>query len=825
MIREPTRSGAARRAFYAGVAVTSAATLMLQIIETRILSVIAWYHLAFLVISVGMLGLTVGAVWVYLRAERFAGGTIAAHLSRNALAFSLTSVAGLVVQMTIPAVVGPAAAAVVAWVELILVLAVPFAFAGVVVSLALTRSPYPVPVVYAVDLAGAALGCVGVLLLLNTLDGPSAVIAVAGLAAAAAVLFSMADGRPLRSLRGTAALCVLLMLLAAVNAASPVGLRPLFMKGRIESTPPSFSRWNSFSRVGLYEVEERWPAMWGPSPHFDRARWPVEQKQLTIDGDAGTVMYHLPAGLESAGFLRYDVTNFAHYVRSYDRAAVIGIGAGRDLLSARLFGVADITGIELNPIFTSLLTKNPRYRSYAGIDTMGIRFETAEARSWMAASSESFDLIQMSLIDTWAATGAGAFTLSENGLYTVEAWQIFFDRLTPHGVLTVSRWMGPGRAWEAARLLSLALEAGRRAGTESPRDHVLVVRSGRVVTLLYSRSAFSDTELAAARGSADRLGFEMLVEPDAAPADPVLAAVIRNDGHLDTAPELTSSPFDFRAPTDDRPFFFNQLRLDRPIRSFRAVRRMGGMGVASGNLSATITLAGLFCLAVLAVALTILLPLRSALHDVGGRLIALGSAYFGLIGVGFMSIEIALLQRMSVFLGHPIYSLSVVLFSIIVSAGAGSLISGVAPLDSQRRFAVWWGSVSCYLLLLSVMLGPVLERFDAAGLPVRVAIAVAVIVPAGTLMGWGFPTGMRLAESLDARPTPWFWGINGAAGVLASIGVVGVSLVYGIRASLVAGAGCYLLLLPVATLLQAQTVEAPEPRDIPIRNPLPETAG
>jgi hypothetical protein len=191
---------------------------------------------------------------------------------------------------------------------------------------------------------------------------------------------------------------------------------------------------------------------------------------------------------------------------------------------------------------------------------------------------------------------------------------------------------------------------------------------------------------------------------------------------------------------------------------------------------------------------TIVIPLRHATADVGRRLVWGGTAYFLLIGVGFMSIEIGLLERMSVILGHPIYALSIVLFSLILATGVGSLLSDWLPLDRGMKFAAWSAVLGGYLFALPVWLPQVADAFAGAALPVRGGMCVLVIFPAGLLMGYGFPTGMRLIAAVDRRPTPWFWGINGAAGVLASSLAVATSIALGISTTLWIGAACYLLL-------------------------------
>ena len=223
---------------------------------------------------------------------------------------------------------------------------------------------------------------------------------------------------------------------------------------------------------------------------------------------------------------------------------------------------------------------------------------------------------------------------------------------------------------------------------------------------------------------------------------------------------------------------------------------------------ATITLLLLLLISLIFVMAAIVVPLRSALKDVGFLVTTRGTLYFALIGTGFMMVEIALLQRMTVFLGHPIYSLSVLLFSLILTTGLGSFLSEQLTLHNRARMAVWASLTGAYLLILPLVLSELFVAFNHATLSARIAICVASITPAGLLLGFGFPTGMRLIAAIDSRPTPWFWGINGAAGVLASIGAIAISLELGITATLILGALCYFLLIPVSlALFQPQPIK------------------
>ena len=244
--------------------------------------------------------------------------------------------------------------------------------------------------------------------------------------------------------------------------------------GSIRSSNIYDIKWNSFSRIAAAMPIMGPPYLWGPSPVMPRGS-AIEQRELTIDGMAGTWMPKYSDAPGRMDFLRYDVTNLAYYARHEGRSAVIGVGSGRDMLSAYLFGFRDITGVELNPIFVDLLTNPAKLRAYAGVaDLPGTRFVVDDGRSWFARTQEKFDLIEMSMVDTWAATGAGAFSLSENGLYTVEGWKTFLSALKPNGLFTVSRWHSPRSTVELGRVVSLAvaaLDGTRRRSSQRPHLH------------------------------------------------------------------------------------------------------------------------------------------------------------------------------------------------------------------------------------------------------------------------------------------------------------------------------------------------------------------
>src|SRR5438552_761869 len=608
--------------FYVALGLVTAATLMLQIIETRIISVTSWYHLAFFVISIAMFGLTAGAVFVYLRKERFRPERLSYDLAVATLAFALTTDLAILVQLTLVTGASPSVTSLMAWAEFTLCLAFPFFFSGVVVSLALTRSPYPIGKVYGADLIGAAVGCIGALVLLNMTSGPSAVLwvgAVIGLAAlgfasSAVGKFHESASLGAKLFRYRHSILSACLLFAIANTLTTHGVRPTIIKDHLEAPADlAYDRWNSFSRITVAQGDTAPPTMWGPSPRLPRST--IEHRALNIDGGAGTSIYRFDGNLASLEFLRYDVSNLAYAIPNLKTGAVIGVGGGRDVLSQRLFGVTDVTGIEVNPIIIDLLKH--RFSDYTAIATLdGVKFEVDEARSWFARTPRFFDVIQMSLIDTWAATGAGAFTLTENGLYTVEAWQRFLGRLTPGGLFTVSRWYAPGEVNETGRLVSLGVATLLANGAAEPRRHLLLAAAGNVATLIVTKSPLSPAALGALNDAADANEFTVLLSPNTSAPSVVLETIISAPDRRALHQATTGFYLDLTPPTDARPFFFNQLRF-AVLFDADVFSHFTHTGVFAGNLVATLTLAMLVLISVALVAATIIVPLQPTVREAG----------------------------------------------------------------------------------------------------------------------------------------------------------------------------------------------------------------
>lgn len=808
-------SGIRKPPFLSGVFLITFSSLLFQILQTRIMSVISWYYLAFFAISVAMLGMTVGAVWVYLRREHFQPALLPITLSNFALLTALSMPASMILVFCLITSPALSLTTVVSWALLLTFMAMPYVFAGVVVSLALTRSPFPIGQVYGVDLLGAALGCVSALVLLNLVDGPSAVIlagAISGVSSWAFAASASAEDRQLLQSkpwwRKPATAVAALLALALFNALSPVGFSPILVKNYVDFSGKygHFEKWNSYSRVRVSRPRMMFPELWGPSPKLP-ANTLVPEVVIGIDGLADTTeMFHYDGTSNSNAFLQYDLAHLAYHLPGIHKSAVIGIGGGQDILAAHLFGVTDITGVELNPIIVNLYTRDPLYSNFANLKALpNLKLHVDDARSWFASTNERFDLEQMTVIDTWAATGTGAFSLSENGLYTLEGWRAFLKTLNKDGIFTVSRWYGPGEVDETGRMVGLATAALFDAGVKDARPHLFVAANYRLATLVLSKSPFTAEQLRILHEAVREGEFSELLSPDRPSDTMLLRQIVESHDPVSLNRVLDSTYLDLTVPTDERPFFFNQLRIfDLPgLVTVLRNGRSGVNGVWKGNLIASTVLVMILFLSLIAVIATILVPLRSAARQCSRPLALAGSLYFSLIGMGFMLAEIALLQYFSVYLGHPTYSLGVCLFSLILASGLGSLTSDWLKLNSRAKLLAWGGLVVASLAVMQWILPSIFQATTNRERLVRIGISLATILPLGFLLGFAFPTGMRLVSAIDTQPTPWFWGINGATGVLASVLGVIFSMSFGINVTMLIAAACYLLVIPSGFFLLA----------------------
>ncbi len=784
---------------YAGLFLITLSTLMYEVLLTRIFSVTMWYHFAFMAISIAMFGMTVGAIVVYLFPRFFISERAKYQMALSAFLFTVTLVVSFWLHLNIPFVFQKSIVGVFSIASTYIVISVPFLFSGICVCIALTKFPGQVSKLYAVDLVGAAIGCFLLILALSVTDGVTAVMVVAGIASLGGTFFALGGG--FKKLLVISFLLTFVFLGFSIVNTYMVNqqkslLKMKWVKGE-RHWQPLYEKWNSFSYfkiIGNPDAPAGKPAGWGLSQVCPKAS--VKQLLLMIDAFAGTPLTDFGGDFKNLEFLKYDIINLVHYLRKDAAVCVVGVGGGRDILSAKVFEQKSVVGVEINPDIVDVV--NNRFADYTGhiADMPGVTIVNDEARSYIAKTKEKFDIIQVSFIDTWAATAAGAFVLTENSLYTVEAWMNFFEHLSEGGILTFSRWYFADSPSEVYRLTALATQALLEMGIEDPRKHMLLVRNmfidkdnpfkpDGVGTILVSMKPFTDADIDMVKSVSDRLQYEVVLSPHFA-IDEIFKKIASGKGLIEFTEKF---PVNISPTTDDKPFFFNMLRL-RNIFS-KDLMELGSM---SFNMKAVFILGALLCTVIVLTILCIVVPLLITLKRVNLENATPFLIYFAFIGLGFMLVEIALMQRLVVFLGQPVYSLSVVLFSLLVSGGLGSWSTQrVKDQELQKSALLRLGLLLIIILILNKGLLLVLNEFQSSSNTVRILISICMLCPIGFLMGMAFPLGMKAAAGRVNDITAWLWGINGATSVCASVGAIVISLSAGISVTYLCGFLCYVL--------------------------------
>ena len=752
-----------------GVGLVSASALMMELLLTRLFSVILFYHSAFLVVALAMMGLGGGGLLVYLNRDRFSRENLPAWLAQlgSGLGLLLPLVLFVILNLNIPA--RPGAGTALRLVLVFVLASVPFLLAGALLSLLVWQFASQIHRIYYYDLVGAALGSLAVLPVLSWVGAPNGVLVAALLAALSSLLLGWAT----RAARGQlwvsgAAILGLLVLLLTNLQGNLLDLR--YAKG--ESTEGElYARWNAISRVCVHSGEKN---------YYIRIDCDAATEVPSLDfwhGDRREIAKHFSSRGE----------DLVQILRPGSRTLVIGSGGGRDVARALAYGSPRVVAVEINPLIAhDLMLDYLREDSRRLFERPEVELVVDDARSAVQRSSEQFEVIQATLIDTWASTAAGAFALTENYLYTVEAFEQYLRHLTPDGILSVTRWeFLPPR--QAIRVVALGRAALERMGVANPAAHFLVIEEGSIgksrASVLIKRSPFTEQDVARTREFlSTNPAVRAVYVPGQSPPNEFSAML--------SAPDLEAFaakyPYDISPTPDSRPFFFYTTRWSQALSVFQT------------NLEDMKNNVGLFVLMVAAVfgALGVvgllLLPrfFRTTQKAKASRQRWL---YFLAIGVAYIVIEIAFIQRFILFMGHPTYGIVVVVFSMLVGSGLGSRWSG--RLRSPARAAIMVPIAvaivvaGMYLIVLPQVL-PLAQSFSRM---TRGLLAVALLLPIGFVMGIPFPAGVRSAKAEDGEALPWLWSANAGGSVFGSVLAVVLAMTIGIPGTASIGALCYLV--------------------------------
>ena len=797
--------------FGLAISAISAAALGYEILLMRLFSIIQWHHFAYMIISLALLGIGASGAVLTLAREWLAP-RFAVVFPVSAALFGVTAVASFALAQRVP--FNPLE---LAWdgrqlaylVEVYLLLAVPFVFAGGCVGIALAWFKDRVGRIYRFDLIGAGSGALAVVAALFVLSPADCLRLIGALGFAAAALACL-DAALGRRRRAAAALAVLGVVAALATPAEWLAPRLSPYKGLSLALTVSGAEviGERSSPLGLLTVvrSPRVPFRHAPGLSLRNTVEPPRQIGVFTDGDAMTAITRFDGDLAPLAYLDHQTSALPYHMLERPSVLVLGAGGGADVLLALSHQARAVDAVDLNRQMIGLVRDD--FADFAGAiyDRDGVRVHAADARAFAAKGSGRYDLVFISLLESRAVSAAGVHALSGSTLYTVEAFGDYLARLAPEGLLAVTRWLRlPPR--DTVKLFATAVAALERAGVDRPETRLALIRNWDTATLVVKNGALSDADIAAIRAFCAERAFDVAYYPgmrrQEANRHNLLAEPYLFDAAtalLGSAPEVFLRDYKFHvAPaTDDRPYFFRFFKW-RVLPELLSLRGRGGNALIEwGYLIVIATLVQ----AVLASALLILAPLVRLRRGRAGAPAGFGEGtrvvvYFFALGLAFLFVEIAFIERFTLFLGHPLYAAAVVLSGFLVCAGLGS---GVSARLQQRlggaaigvAVAAIAAVASAYLVALPPLFAALRPAPDAA----KIALSIALIAPLAFAMGMPFPLGLaRLARRAPGW-IPWAWAINGCASVVSAV----LAIVLAIHLGFTAVVGLAVALYIVAAL-------------------------
>lgn len=782
-----------RGRLYAGIVLVSSATMMLEVALTRLFAVSEWYHFAFLSVSVAMLGYG-------------SSGTILSLLPQN-LRRRLPLLLGIVFPLSILACyllvnTVPFDSYQLAWDSrqvlylaiYYLSLVVPFAASGLIVSFYLSVMPEQTGPLYAANLVGSALGSAGLLVAMSLLGAERTIMAITGLAALGTTSILSATNAP--ACRRVMWMTVALVAVCTGLAWFPphwmtLRLSPyktLSYALQIPGAHLAYQRWNAYSRIDVVESQRLHSA---PGLSLTFAGRLPPQYGMTVDGANLSPISRRTTDADVA-FLDYLPSSLPYKLRPQASALILRPRGGMDVAVALHLGAKRVVAVEDNPLIVHVV--RDRYAEFTGClyRDPSVTVSTEDPRGALQRTDQQFDIVQFSLTDTYHPLTSGAYSLAENHLYTVEAATLALRRLNEGGLLVLTRWLQDPPS-ETLRTGALVVTALERSGVEDPGKHLVALRSWSTMTLLASPSPFARADIDLIRETCQALGYDLVYYPGMEPEEANRHNLLPQPVYHTAFDDLLSSRdrralyqsafYDVSPPTDDHPFSGHYFRW-RQIPQILA--QLGKTWQPFGGSGFLLVLAAL-AMAILATAMLVLLPLLWAPKGQGQaphrwRYLT----YFAALGLGYLLVEMPLMQHFILYLGQPALAFAVVLSALLLSSGLGSLLA------SPARLRVALPTLIVCIVVYPLVLRGLFARSMQMGLPARITIASASLVPLGTLMGMPFPGGLRRVGDASPGLIPWIWAINGGASVIGSILATVVALSGGYRLVLQLAAACYL---------------------------------
>lgn len=784
------------------VFVTAMVTLALEVFYTRLFAALFWKNTAFAILSLAMLGIGASGVLVYVRSAWFPKERLVRQLALQIVAFGLSIMASYAGILALSRRSYSALEPLSSYATLVGAAVLPFFCGGLVLSVVFTHAADRIARLYRLDLVGASVGAILVLPALRAFNGPLLAPALAFAAAATGTWYARRERDRAAFYAGTFATGLVATLFVAQAG---YGFLTVTHSHGQKETDIELERWDPLARLTVQAV----------TPDF---------KWLNIDSEVVTPMLRYDGRPEDVGFLKRNVLQLAYQLKPYSNVLIIGPGGGSDVLSAVSSGAAHVEAVEVNRSTIRLMKRELATFTGGLYNLPSVDIHIADGRAYVAAMDHKVDLLQATFVDTFTASASGAHTLSENYLYTTDGFRDFLGHLNDGGVLSMSRWGGAEFSFaETHRAIVLATTALAQMGVAHPEENVVVVQGSpperltvgpgyqnpgnlaeAMSTLLVKRSPFTDAELDRLARTITDASFRPLWLGKRGGPDPMVRELfLTKDRAATFASYASATGLDISPVTDDRPFYFDMID---PIASlfstpkpewkkhFYYFTRTLDVRMLHELLLATC----LFTLALLVV------PLLGRLSDLRGVRRPVSSlGYFVCLGVAYIGIELTLMQRFSLFLEHPVYSLVVLLASILLASGTGSARTEQVTSDHAAHALGRLATLTVLLVVYGVGL-PFLTR-ALIGLPlvVKMAIAVAAAFPPAYLMGMMFPLGVAQLRGRADSLVPWAWGLSSAFSVLGGLSSLLLAMSLGYAATWYLFTAMYALAALCAARLRA----------------------
>ena len=815
---------AAQRPPYAAIFLLSAAVLSYEVLLMRLFSLIQWHHFAYMMISVALLGYGMAGALVTLAQNQLKARFDAVFATTAGLFGVSALLAFLAAQQ-----VGFNALEIL-WdprqpVRLVLIyglLIVPFLCAATAICLSFCRFPDQIPRLYAADILGGAAGGLGAIGLLLLLSPATALRASAALGLIAGALVAWRPGRRAPAVALGLVAGAILALPPAWTALRPSPYKELAQTLQITGTRV-LAEVSSPLGVVTAVASPQVPFRHAPGLSLLATTEPPPQIALFTDGDGLTTINRFDGDWATQGYLDFLTSALPYHLLHTPAVLVLGAGGGTDVLQALGLGARTVDAVELNPQVVTLVQETFGDFSGRPYRLPGVHFHLAEARGFVESHAQRYDLIQVALLDAFSTAAAGLHGLAETYLYTTEALGAYLDHLTPGGLLAITRWVTlPPR--DPLKLLATAIAALEARGIRDPGAHLVMIRGWKTATLLVKIAPFTPAEVAAVTTFREARAFDAVWQPGMTPElanrfnridQPWFyegAAALLSDRREDF---LARYKFRLTPASDDQPYFFNFFRWES-LGEILSLKARGGLSLLEWGypvLVATLVQALVFGALLTLLPLWLFLRRRGEAAPMDTSPVAYTSdpcqpampaqapgagrvlTYFTALGLAFMLVEIAFIQKFILFLSHPVYAVSLVLTAFLLFAGLGSQISGRFQTGVQarrvaRRAALVIGGLALtYALTLSELFHPLLGLATAS----KMALAVLFIAPLALAMGMPFPLGLASLGALRPALVPWAWAVNGFASVVAAVLATVLAIHWGFTALVILAALLYLL--------------------------------